>query len=98
MRLSGWHHSAPQLIDYDGAQSGMATLAESWVAPAHKACAYVATDQTGVAAEAKALFPSDPYDIPHGVYAFHRRAKAAVRSETLWVRLRPPNRDRRCIG
>jgi hypothetical protein len=98
MRTSGWRHSARQLVDYDGAKSGMASLSESWVAPDHLACAYVTTDGKGVAAETHALFPYDPYDIPHGLYVFYRKAKAAKRSETLWVRLRPPNRGGRCIG
>jgi hypothetical protein len=98
MTRSGWRHSAAQLVDYDGANSGMASRTESWVAPGHRACAYVATDQDGVAAEAKALSPYDPYDIPHGVYVFYRKAKAANPRQTLWVRLRPPNHGGRCIG
>jgi hypothetical protein len=98
MRISGWRHSAPQLVDYDGANSDMASLSESWVSPAHRACAYVATGRKGVVTEAQALFPYDPYDIPHGVYVFYRTARAAKPSETLWVRLRPPNPGGRCIG
>jgi hypothetical protein len=98
LRLSGWRHSAPQLVDYNGAYGGMANLRDSWVAPSHRACAYVTTDRKGVAAEAKELFPYDPYDNPHGVYVFYRTAKRARSDETLWVRLRPPNRGGRCIG
>jgi hypothetical protein len=75
LTLSGWRHSAPQLVDYDAANSGMASRGESWVAPSHRACAYVATDRNGVAAEKQSLFPADPYDIPHGVYVFYRKAR-----------------------
>ena len=98
MKLAGWHHSAPQVVDYDGTDSGMASRRESWVSPRHRACAYVTTDARGVAAEKRALFPYDPNDNPHGVYVFYRRAKKAQRTEALWVRLRPPNADGRCIG
>jgi hypothetical protein len=87
-----------QLVDYDAANSGMAKASESWVEPAEHACAYVTTDRSGVAAERKALFPYDPYDNPHGVYVFYRKARTAEPRETLWVRLRPPNRGGHCIG
>lgn len=98
MRDAGWHHSAPQVVDYDSSDNGMASRADSWVVRGHRtACAYVVTDREGMAAEAKALFPYDPYDNPHGVYVFYSRAKVANPKDTLWVRLRPPNRDGRCI-
>jgi hypothetical protein len=95
---SGWRHSSLQLVDYDGVTGGMATLSQSWVSPDHRACAYVTTDRVGVAAEGRELFPYDQYNQPHGVLDFYRTAKAANPSQTLWVRLRPPNRGGRCIG
>jgi hypothetical protein len=98
MMVSGWRHSVPQLVDYDGIAFGMASAEDSWVAPANQACAYVATGQTGVAAETNEIFPRDPYDVPQGVYDFYRKAKAANSSETLWVRLRPLNTDGHCAG
>ncbi len=93
LRMAGWRHSAPQLVDYDGSNDGMARRNESWVLRAQRACAYVATDRMGVVAERPSLFPYDPYDIPHGLYVFYRRAKAVTRGQTLWVRLRPQIRE-----
>ena len=98
IRGVGWRHSAAQLVDYDGADSGLATRGESWVSPDGRACAYIATLKTGVSAERKAVFPYDPYDIPRGVYTFYRTARAAKAAQTLWVRLRPSNRGGHCIG
>lgn len=95
---SGWRHSAPQLVDYDGAAAGMATLGQSWVSADGRACAYIATDRVGVAAEARELFPYDPYNQPQGVLDFYRAAKAANPNASLWVRLRPRNPGGRCIG
>jgi hypothetical protein len=89
MSSSGWSHSAPQPVDYDAVGDSTATRRQSWVSPAHQACAYVATDQEGVAGEARALFPYDPYNQPQGVLDFHRKARAANSTQTLWVRLRP---------
>jgi hypothetical protein len=76
MSLSGWHHTAPQPVDYDGAAGGTATLSQSWVSPDHRACAYVATDRIGVAAEARELFPYDPHNQPQGVLDFYRTGRS----------------------
>jgi hypothetical protein len=89
---AGWHHSAPQPVDYDGGAGGMAMPSESWVAPVHQACAYIATAGIGVAAEAAQIFPRDPYDVPEGVYEFYRTAKDANLAKALWVRLYPEYR------
>jgi hypothetical protein len=97
MKRSGWHNSAPQVADFDGG-GGLVSLSESWVSRDHRACAYVTTDRRGTAAEAKTLFPYDPYNQPQGVLDFYRAARAANPNQALWVRLRPPNRDGRCIG
>jgi hypothetical protein len=45
MRISGWRHSSPQVVDYDGEAAGMARLSEGWVAPSKRACAHVTTLQ-----------------------------------------------------
>jgi hypothetical protein len=82
LRVSGWHHSSPQLVDYDGQAAGMASPSESWVAPTQRACAYVTTVQKGVAAEKREIFPRDPNDIPHGVYDLYQRASAARPNQT----------------
>ena len=47
------------------------------------------TDSDAVAAERKALFPYDAYDIPRGLYRFYRQAEAADATRTLWVGLIP---------
>lgn len=92
LRDAGWRHpSRPPPVDYDSGEGAMATLTESWVAPRRQGCAYVATAQTGIAAEAKGLFPYDPYNQPQGVLDFYRKAKAAKAGETLWARLRATN-------
>jgi len=88
LNASGWHHSAPQPVDYNQGHA-MASPAESWVAADRDACAYVATDKVGAAAEAKGLFPYDPYNQPRDVLGFYRKATAAQRSPVLWVRLLP---------
>jgi hypothetical protein len=88
LNASGWHHSAPQPVDYNQGDA-MASPGESWVAADRHACAYVATDRVGAAAEAKGLFPYDPYNQPRGVLDFYRKATAAQRSPNLWVRLLP---------
>lgn len=97
LRVAGWRHSAAQAVDYD-AGGGMATRNQSWVSRDGHACAYIATVTSGAAAEARGIFPADPYDIPSGVYAFYRKARTANPTDTLWVRLRPPNRGGHCIG
>jgi hypothetical protein len=97
LRVAGWRHSAAQAVDYD-VGDGMATRNQSWVSRDGHACAYIATVTRGAGAEAPAIFPADPYDIPSGVYAFYRKARTANPTDTLWVRLRSPNRDGRCIG
>jgi hypothetical protein len=86
---SGWQHPtiAPP-IDYN-VGGAMAAVENSWFAPKHAACGYVATDQAAVAAEASELIPFDRYDNPRGMLAFYRTAKAAQSENTLWVRLRP---------
>ena len=66
------------------------------VSTAHHGCAYVATDQAGVPAEARTLFPYVPYNQPRGVLDFYRKARAANASHTLWVRLQPADRGTRC--
>jgi hypothetical protein len=89
LRAAGWRHTTtPMPIDRD-AFGGNATLNESWVAPQHRACAYVATGTAGVTAEARLLLPYDPYDVPHGVLTFYLKGKAANPSQTLWARLQP---------
>jgi hypothetical protein len=98
MIASGWHHSAPQPVDYDGAYGNMASATQSWAARDHRACAYVASVRAGVSAETPEIFPRRSYDVPQGVYDFYRAAKAANPDETLWVRLRPPNTGGRCVG
>jgi hypothetical protein len=90
LRTAGWRHPSTSLpVDYDNGFAGMATGSESWVGPGHRACAYVTIAKTGIAAEAKGLFPYDPYNQPHRVLDFYREAKAANASQTLWVRLQP---------
>lgn len=90
LRAAGWLHPkiAPP-IDYNVGDA-TASLDDSWFAPQHKACAYVATDQAAVAAEGRQLLPFDPYDNPRGMLDFYRTAEAARSDVTLWVRLRPP--------
>jgi hypothetical protein len=93
LRAVGWGHPriAPP-VDYDGGGE-MANLGDSWFAPGHKACLYLATVQAGVAAEARVLFPYDPYNQPQGVLDFYRTAKSAKPSQTLWARLRSPKTE-----
>jgi hypothetical protein len=88
LRAAGWRHATvPPPIDYDVVGNATAPLADSWFAPGHKACAYVATDHAAVTAEGKELIPFDSHDDPHGMLAFYDTAKAAASHEALWVRL-----------
>jgi hypothetical protein len=98
LMAKGWRHSDPQPVDFDGGHGGLASPSQSWGAPANRVCAYVATARGGVAAETREIFPQDPYDVPQGVYDFYWTAKAASTRQALWVRLRPPNDDGRCVG
>lgn len=97
LKVSGWHHSAAQPVDYDGAAGAMAALSQSWVAPDRRTCAYVATDAIGTAAEGHDLFPYDPHNQPYGVLAFYRRAQADRSELALWIRLRPASNGH-CAG
>lgn len=84
LTVLGWHHSAAQPVDYDGAAGGMATLSQSWVAPDRRTCAFVTTDAIGTAAEGHELFPYDPYNQPYGVLAFYRCSRRCpIRSSPL---------------
>lgn len=96
MGAVGWRNSAPQPTDFDGA-GPMASVNASWAAPGDRACAYLATARDGAAAEAKGLFPYDPYNQPRGVLDFYRKATAADGTAALWVRLRPPNTGGHCV-
>jgi hypothetical protein len=96
LTVSGWHHSAAQPVDYNQVEA-MAIPSESWVAADGQACAYIATDEVGAAAEGKGLFPFDPNNQPRGVLDFYRNATAAEGTPTLWVRLEP-NDGGRCVG
>ena len=92
LRSAGWQHPRqPVSIDWDGSppSPNQARRTESWVAPHKSACAYVTTDDQGVAAEGKLLFPYDPYNQPEGVRRFYKRAKELRETKTLWVRLQP---------
>jgi hypothetical protein len=96
---AGWHHTARQLVDYDGEPLRFAALGQSWVAPNRQACAYVATGEQGVRAEARELFPYDPYNQSAGVLNFYRTARAATaKAPTVWIRLRPPFDNGRCVA
>jgi hypothetical protein len=90
LRAAGWRHPriAPP-IDYDVGDAA-APLDQSWFAPGHCVCAYVATAAAAVAAEGQGLLPFDPYDNPHGMLDFYETARAAQSGRALWVRLRPP--------
>jgi hypothetical protein len=90
LRAAGWRHATePIPVDPDNG-SGSGSLSESWVAPGHRACAYVTTVRRGLATEAQGLFPYDPYNQPRGVLDFYRKAKADDGAVALWVRLEPP--------
>jgi hypothetical protein len=90
LRVAGWRHpTLPPPIDYD-VGNATAPVVDSWLAPEHHACAYIATDHAAVTAEGKELIPFDRYDDPHEMLVFYETAKAAAPHEALWVRLRPP--------
>ena len=75
----------------------MAAGNESWHAPDRGPCAYVARVQAGVLAEARGLFPYDPYNQTRAVLDFYRAAERAAPSRSLWVRLGPPGWHGRCV-
>jgi hypothetical protein len=76
---AGWRQTTRRLLLDNDTGTAPAPGGATWAAPRHRACADVITDAAGLAAERKAVFPYDPYDIPHGVYRFYREAKAASR-------------------
>jgi hypothetical protein len=84
-----WHVSPARLLVDNHTGLGYAPRSASWTAPRHQACAVVLTDLEGIAAERKALFPYDPYDIPGGLYRFYRRAQVADSTPTLWEAVIP---------
>lgn len=89
---AGWRQTPAQLVDYDAgsdAREQTARRGESWMAPDHGGCAYVATAESGSTLEGRFLLPYDPYDGPRGLLDFYRRAKAMSTYPSLWIRLRP---------
>jgi hypothetical protein len=74
---------------YDQIETPNAGPGQGWISTAKHACAYVAPVGVGAAAEAKGLFPYDPYNQPHGVLDFYRQAARATKQQALWVRLIP---------
>ncbi|MFZ0042096.1 MAG: hypothetical protein WAK93_12375 [Solirubrobacteraceae bacterium] len=90
LRAAGWRHAAEPIPADANNGSGSGSLSESWVAPEHRACAYVTTVRRGLATEAQGLFPYDPYNQPPGVLDFYRKARAVDGAVALRVRLEPP--------
>lgn len=88
---AGWRHPILRpAADYDDTYSLKAPLAQSWFAPHSRACAYVTTVRSGIAAEGKRFLPFDYGDDPKGLLTFYRKAQAVQHRPVLWVRLRPP--------
>lgn len=89
LRDVGWRVAPARLLVDNHTGLVYAPRAGSWAAPRHQACAVVLTASDAIAAERKALFPYDPYDIPLGLYRWYRQAQADDATRTLWVGLIP---------
>jgi hypothetical protein len=89
LRNTGWRPAPSALLVDNHTGNDATSPAASWTEPHHQACAVVLTDSDAIAAERKAIFPYDPYDIPHGRYRFYRQATSENLTTTLWVGLIP---------